>query len=288
MGARRKRACLLAVIPGDVQDAAVKQCHVTLTTKAEVTPERIKAMLELFAQYNVTKEQIEKRIQRRLDSITPSLFAELGKIATRCATACQSRRNGSSRGVGGGNGDTPSPAAPGVEGAKQGAARRDKPIVTPARSGEANTLINRTARSPSRLDQAEKGGDDSEIVVAKLGIVDVPGSRDQADEILGVPIGWTERLYDELGAPFFAGEIKIAKDRDCSAMIAAAGKAQVRERDAEWITLELLPNEMLMCATLTWPVAGDESADAEDMLGKLCTIELAIHAPQADLLKPAA
>ncbi len=81
MGARRKRACLLAVIPGDVQDAAVKQCHVTLTTKAEVTPERIKAMLELFAQYNVTKEQIEKRIQRRLDSITPSLFVQLGKIA---------------------------------------------------------------------------------------------------------------------------------------------------------------------------------------------------------------
>jgi hypothetical protein len=131
MGARRKRACLLAVIPGDVQDAAVKQCHVTLTTKAEVTPERIKAMLELFAQYNVTKEQIEKRIQRRLDSITPSLFVQLGKIAN-------SLRDGMSKPeewfepetLAAATGDTPSPTAAGVEGAKQALrARASKPIA---------------------------------------------------------------------------------------------------------------------------------------------------------------
>ncbi len=153
-----------------------------------------------------------------------------------------------------------------------------------------NTLINSTCQVAKSLSiRAKKGGDDSEIVVAQLGIVDVPVSRDQADEILGVPIGWTERLYDELGAPFFAGEIKIAKDRDCSATIAARRhKLKCANATLSGITLELRPNEMLMCATLTWPVAGDESADAEDMLGKLCTIELAIHAPQADLLKPAA
>lgn len=80
-GSRRKRACLLAVIPGDVQEAARKQIEVTLTTTIQLTPERLQAMLETFASYNVTKEMLETRIQRRLESITPALFLQLGKIA---------------------------------------------------------------------------------------------------------------------------------------------------------------------------------------------------------------
>jgi hypothetical protein len=80
MGARRKRACILAIIPGDVVEAAVRQCTVTLTTKIEMTPERVKSMLEKFAAMNVTKEMIEKRIQRHMDAITPGLFAHLGKL----------------------------------------------------------------------------------------------------------------------------------------------------------------------------------------------------------------
>lgn len=79
-GARRLRACILGIIPGDVVEAATKQCDVTLRTKAEVTPERIAALLEKFAQYKVTKEQIEKRIQRRLDAMTPAQLVALGKI----------------------------------------------------------------------------------------------------------------------------------------------------------------------------------------------------------------
>jgi hypothetical protein len=80
-GARRLRACILGVIPGDVIESAVKQCEVTLTTKVELTPERIKKMVETFAGYGVTTEQIEKRIQRRIEAITPALFVQLGKIA---------------------------------------------------------------------------------------------------------------------------------------------------------------------------------------------------------------
>lgn len=81
-GARRKRACVLAVIPGDVVEAAVKQCENTLFAKVEVTPERIESMVKKFAEYGVTKDLIEKRIQRRLDTITPALFLNLGKIYT--------------------------------------------------------------------------------------------------------------------------------------------------------------------------------------------------------------
>jgi hypothetical protein len=80
MGARRKRACILAVIPGDVTEAAVRQCQTTLTTKVKLTPERLANMLDGFAEFSVTKEQIEKRIQRRYDTITPALFVNLFKI----------------------------------------------------------------------------------------------------------------------------------------------------------------------------------------------------------------
>jgi hypothetical protein len=79
-GARRLRACILGVIPGDVIETAVKQCETTLTIKAEVTPERLQSLLEKFASYKVTKEMIEKRIQRRLDAMTPALLVQLGKI----------------------------------------------------------------------------------------------------------------------------------------------------------------------------------------------------------------
>ncbi len=77
---RRLRACILAVIPGDVTEAAVKQCEVTLNTKAEVTPDRLKALVEKFAAFNVTQGQIEKRIQRHLDSMTPAQMVALGKV----------------------------------------------------------------------------------------------------------------------------------------------------------------------------------------------------------------
>lgn len=80
MGARRKRACILAVIPGDVTEAAVHQVDVTMKTKIEFNPERAKKMLEGFAEYGISKEQLEKRIQRRWDTLTPALFLQLGRI----------------------------------------------------------------------------------------------------------------------------------------------------------------------------------------------------------------
>lgn len=77
---RRVRACLLAVIPGDVVDEAQKQCDVTLNASADISPEAIKKLVDAFATYQVTKEQIEKRIQRRLDSIQPAQIIQLRKI----------------------------------------------------------------------------------------------------------------------------------------------------------------------------------------------------------------
>lgn len=79
-GSRRLRACILAVVPGDVTEAAVAQCESTLLAKADTSPEAMGKMIEAFALLNVSKEQIEKRIQRRLDAIQPAQVASLKKI----------------------------------------------------------------------------------------------------------------------------------------------------------------------------------------------------------------
>ena len=79
-GARRLRACILSVVPGDVVEAAVNQCEVTMKAKADTSPDAMKRMVEAFAQFGVTKEQIEARIQRRIDAIQPAQVVSLKKI----------------------------------------------------------------------------------------------------------------------------------------------------------------------------------------------------------------
>lgn len=79
-GARRMRACILGIIPGDVVDAAVEQCEATLKTKADISPDAIKKMLEKFGEFSVTKGMIEKRIQRNLEAITAAQLIGLRKI----------------------------------------------------------------------------------------------------------------------------------------------------------------------------------------------------------------
>lgn len=79
-GARRLRACILGVIPGDVIDEAVRQCDATLSSTADTSPDAQKKILEAFAAWKVTKDQIEKRIQRRIDAITAAQVIQLRKI----------------------------------------------------------------------------------------------------------------------------------------------------------------------------------------------------------------
>lgn len=79
-GARRLRACILGVIPGDVIEAAVRQCEQTLKTTADTSPEAQEKLLKAFEQFGVSKAQIEKRIQCRLDAIRPAQIIQLKKV----------------------------------------------------------------------------------------------------------------------------------------------------------------------------------------------------------------
>lgn len=77
---RRKRACILAQIPGDITEMAMDQASVTLKTSADTSAEGMLKMVAAFLPYGVTKEMIEKRIQRRLDAIQPAQVVALKRI----------------------------------------------------------------------------------------------------------------------------------------------------------------------------------------------------------------
>lgn len=80
--ARRMRNCILALIPGDVVESAVEQCQKTMVTTCQITPETIRKLVMAFEDFGVGKRQIEKRIQRNLEAITPAQFVRMREIYT--------------------------------------------------------------------------------------------------------------------------------------------------------------------------------------------------------------
>lgn len=81
-GSRRLRACILAVIPGDVIEAAVKQCNETIKASADVSPEGIRKMIDTFDAFGVTQAQIEAFCQCRAEAIRPAQVIRLRGIYT--------------------------------------------------------------------------------------------------------------------------------------------------------------------------------------------------------------
>jgi hypothetical protein len=80
MSQRRKRACLQAVIPADVVDAAVEQCRETLSANVDTSVDGLKKLLKAFSEFGVTQAQIEQRIQCRLEAISPGQVMQLSRI----------------------------------------------------------------------------------------------------------------------------------------------------------------------------------------------------------------
>lgn len=82
MAQRRVRSCILSIVPGDVTEAAVDQCHVTMYATADTSPEAVGKLVSAFLSLGVSKSQIEARIQRRLDAIQPAQIVSLRKVYT--------------------------------------------------------------------------------------------------------------------------------------------------------------------------------------------------------------
>ncbi|WP_207892435.1 hypothetical protein [Paenibacillus pinisoli] len=81
-GARRMRACILGVIPGDIVDAALDQCKKTLVSGyTEPLADRVRSALHQFKEkFGVTKEQIEKYMGCSADSFTENDYLRIGGV----------------------------------------------------------------------------------------------------------------------------------------------------------------------------------------------------------------
>lgn len=80
-GARRKRAVLLEILPGDVVEDFLNECEKTLIgSNTKPLKERITDMLKLFEEIGVTQEMIEKHIGTKCDNFIAKNIVDLGGI----------------------------------------------------------------------------------------------------------------------------------------------------------------------------------------------------------------
>lgn len=81
MGARRLRACILGIIPGDIVEDAVSQCEQTMKgSSKEPLIDRVRKLVVAFADLSVTKGQIERRLGHTVETTIEAEFVSLRKI----------------------------------------------------------------------------------------------------------------------------------------------------------------------------------------------------------------
>ena len=79
--ARRLRACILGVIPGDVVEEAVATCNATMKANlGGVSAEKIAAMVESFAELGVTLEMLEARLSHKIAACNATEIVGLRKV----------------------------------------------------------------------------------------------------------------------------------------------------------------------------------------------------------------
>lgn len=79
-GARRLRACILGILPGDIVEAAIEQCKKTLQTGEVPIVEQVRKMVLAFDEIGVKVEHLEKRLGHKLDAIIPAEIVTLKSI----------------------------------------------------------------------------------------------------------------------------------------------------------------------------------------------------------------
>lgn len=79
-GARRKRACLLAVLPGWYVDAAVDACEKTLTkslTDGQTLEEVIEKLVAAFSEFGISPGQIESKMGKEIANLSKNDVVKL-------------------------------------------------------------------------------------------------------------------------------------------------------------------------------------------------------------------
>lgn len=81
MGARRLRSRILAILPPELIDGAVKQCRETIKSGGRVPlADRIAAMTGAFGQIGVTVEMIAGKVGHAVDQINPDELVDLRSV----------------------------------------------------------------------------------------------------------------------------------------------------------------------------------------------------------------
>jgi hypothetical protein len=78
--ARRKRAAILAVLPREYVDGAVRQCELTLSHSGGAPYEQWERMAEAFEKLGVTREMVATRLRHGLQEVTVAEVAVLKRI----------------------------------------------------------------------------------------------------------------------------------------------------------------------------------------------------------------
>ena len=77
MATRRLRSRILAILPSWFVEDCIEECKKTVAGNNELPlVDRVKKMVVQFAKFGVTQEQIEKRLKRKIDTMTSDDFVE--------------------------------------------------------------------------------------------------------------------------------------------------------------------------------------------------------------------
>lgn len=93
MGARRLRARILAILPPDIVEDAVKQCRDTIKGGGKDKPmaDRIKDLLAAFKKHSVNRDMIERRLGHDIEALSEDELVDLRGIFNSLNNA-QSKR----------------------------------------------------------------------------------------------------------------------------------------------------------------------------------------------------
>jgi len=80
-GARRLRACILGVLPGDIVDSAISECEKTLIgDNKEPLIDKVNRCVAQFAQIGVTQKMIESKLLHSMEATNLVELVMLGKV----------------------------------------------------------------------------------------------------------------------------------------------------------------------------------------------------------------
>lgn len=138
----------------------------------------------------------------------------------------------------------------------------------------------------------EKGEDEADVTKAHLKFSEMFLRREEINQICGLRPGWAETsFFDELGAPLGLWSLVLHKaEFTVGCIITGPDRRGLKVVGALLSGIELTFTDLgaVMAGEITWLIAGDEASDIEPLLGRECSVAMAISdGGQMDMLKDA-